>query len=140
MKKIILAIFTMVAAAFTFQSCMKPVDNSKTLAKIDSLTNLKATAYRDSLKMVCMNDIMALATARADSMMQVAAKKAGKKYTPKKSSQTATTPTNPKADKMSGATKTATEEKKDKMSQGSQQTATDKKKSKMNKGQDTIPH
>jgi len=136
MKKIIIAIFTVGATALTFQSCMKPADNSKAQASIDSLTNLKITGYRDSLTMICMNDVMTQAQARADSMMQASTKKGGSKSSTKKST-TVTTPSNPKADKMSGSTKTATEEKKDKMSEGSQQSATDKKKQKM-KG-DSIP-
>jgi len=79
MKKIIVALVVTSATLLAFQSCMKPADNSKTQARIDSLTNLKTTAYRDSLKLICMNDVMAQATARADSMMKAAAKKGGSK-------------------------------------------------------------
>ena len=86
MKKIIIVLIAVGATALTLQSCQKPADNSKTQARIDSLTNVKITAYRDSLMLMCMNDVMAQATARADSMMQASMKKGGsKKSSPKKS-------------------------------------------------------
>ncbi|MBK6481798.1 MAG: hypothetical protein KBF32_07110 [Chitinophagales bacterium] len=72
-----LSVFTsLLILVFAIQSCNQPkVDTAKELATIDSLANVKLTAYSDSLNMICMDNIMVLAQARADSMMTAAMKK-----------------------------------------------------------------
>ena len=83
-----LSVFTsLLILVFAIQSCNQPkVDTAKELATIDSLANVKLTAYSDSLNMICMDNIMVLAQARADSMMTAAMKKSastGSKPKPK---------------------------------------------------------
>ena len=127
MKKIFFFTFLLPVTAFVYQSC-KPVDNSKEIAKSDSIADARIVMFRDSLRMACMSDVMAAAKMRADSMMQFALHKPGSKAPSKP--KTLAPPTNPKADKMTNAQQQATEEKKAKM-EGAQQSATDKKKAKM---------
>lgn len=87
MKKVLGIFSTLLAVAFLLQSCNQPkVDPAKEMATIDSLANLKLTAYSDSLKLICNNNYMTLARAKADSMMEAAMKKSassGSKPKPK---------------------------------------------------------
>lgn len=84
MKKLLSIISSGLVVAFALQSCTTKVDTAKEWAQIDSAANVKVMAYRDSLKLMCMNNIMTLAQARADSMMQAAMKKSpGSKPKPK---------------------------------------------------------
>lgn len=70
--------------ALALQSCNQPkADVVKEMAMIDSMANAKITAYRDSLNIVCMNNIMVLAQAKADSMMTAAMKKTSSGSKPK---------------------------------------------------------
>ncbi|MBA2422490.1 MAG: hypothetical protein H0V61_04625 [Chitinophagales bacterium] len=130
-----------IVMVFALQSCTQPkVDTGREMASIDSLAGLRVVAYRDSLRMNCMNSVMTLAQARADSMMQTAMKKTpGKKPKPKPVTPTTPVPTttNPKTDKMTGNTQSTLEDKKDKMSGDTTKTL-NKKKDKMNSN-DSIP-
>ncbi len=139
MKKLFSIFFSGVLMALALQSCTQPkVDTGREMASIDSLASLRVVAYRDSLQMTCMNSVMTLAQARADSMMQTAMKKTpGKKPKPVTTTTTPTT-SNPKSDKMGGNTQSTIEEKKNKMSGDT--TATIKKKKDKMKSNDSIPH
>ncbi|MBA2407258.1 MAG: hypothetical protein H0V65_04605 [Chitinophagales bacterium] len=91
MKKLFSIFFSGVLMALALQSCTQPkVDTGREMASIDSLASLRVVAYRDSLQMTCMNSVMTLAQARADSMMQTAMKK-----TPGKKPKPVTTTTKP---------------------------------------------
>ncbi len=87
MKNLLIVFSSFLLIAFALQSCNQPaVDTAKEMATIDSLANVKLTAYSDSLNAICMNNIMVLAQARADSMMEAAMKKSastGSKPKPK---------------------------------------------------------
>ncbi|MEP7128504.1 MAG: hypothetical protein ABI729_06540 [Chitinophagales bacterium] len=84
MKKLFSIFSSGLVIAFALQSCNQPkVDTAKEMAMIDSLANAKVTAYHDSLNLVCMNNIMVLAQARADSMMTAAMKKTSPGSKPK---------------------------------------------------------
>ena len=102
MKKLLSIISSVLVVAFALQSCNPKVDTAKEWAQIDSAANVKVIAYRDSLKLMCMNNIMTLAQARADSMMQAAMKKTGGKPKPKP----ATTEKKPTVENRPGATDT----------------------------------
>lgn len=74
-----------IALALGFQSCQKG-DNgaqaAKDWASIDSISNLRATAFTDSLNNTCMMAAKAKGMAMGDSMV-TASKKGGKKTNPK---------------------------------------------------------
>lgn len=74
-----------IALALGFQSCQKG-DNgaqaAKDWASIDSISNLRATAFTDSLNNTCMMAAKAKGMAMGDSMV-TASKKGGKKLTQK---------------------------------------------------------
>jgi hypothetical protein len=78
MKKIFFFTFSLLVTAFAYQGCT-PVDNTKAWAKADSDANSRLVLLGDSLRVACMNDVMAAATLRADTMMQFAMKKPGAK-------------------------------------------------------------
>lgn len=83
-----------IALAFGFQSCQKGDDGAqaaKDWASIDSIANMKATAFTDSLNNACMMDATAKGMAMGDSMVN-ASKKGGKGSTKPKSTTTTTTP------------------------------------------------
>ncbi len=71
MKKIFFGTFSLMVTAFTYQGCA-PADNSKAMVRADSMAEARITASRDSLKMACMNEVLAAAMLRADSMTQMA--------------------------------------------------------------------
>jgi hypothetical protein len=78
MKNILSIAVSGFVIAFALQSCNQPkVDTAKEMAQIDSMANSKLAIYRDSLQLICMNDVMAMAQARSDSMMQAAMKSSG---------------------------------------------------------------
>lgn len=84
MKKVFSIVLPAVLVAFLMQSCTQPkVDTAREWATIDSLAQIRVASYSDSLKMVCMNNVMVLAQARADSMMTAALKKAAPGTKPK---------------------------------------------------------
>lgn len=136
MKKTI--IFTgAIAIALGFQSCQSG-DNGAQSAKdnsaIDSIANVKSTAFTDSLNNACLMDATTTGMAMGDSMVN-ASKKGGKKTAPKVTPPPPApipTPVDPKKDKMSGNQQTNTQTKADKMS-GESKSATDAKKDKMGK-------
>jgi len=99
MKKTILIAIPMLVSVMAFQSCMKPADNSKMNATIDSLVNVRVMAFKDSLTKVCMSDVMTQAKMKADSMILAASKKSGGKTAPKK---VAPPPPPPKKEGMQG--------------------------------------
>lgn len=68
----------LLAAAWSITAC-KPVDNSKAIAKADSIANARLQALTDSVMTACMNEVMAIAQQRADSLMAAAMKKPGTK-------------------------------------------------------------
>lgn len=119
-------------------------------AEIDAQVEAKVAEMKKNLQQECDNTIMAMATAKADSIMVVAANKPQvvqqviaapapkpKKPVAKTPTKKAPVKTNPKADKMSGNAKGNVEAKKSKMSGGQDKKAEDnlkKKKSKMNRG------
>lgn len=78
MKKIFFGTFSLLVTAFAYQGCA-PVDNSKAMIASDSMAEARLIASRDSLMMVCMNDVMMAAKMRADTMMQIAMSSGGKK-------------------------------------------------------------
>ncbi len=124
-----------IALALGFQSCQKGDDGAqaaKDWATIDSVSNLKATAFSDSLNMECLMAATAKGMAMGDSMVN-ASKKGGKGGSKPKTTTVVTPPppVDPKKDKMGGSN-TNTDVKKDKMG-GTQQTNTDAKKDKMGK-------
>lgn len=89
MKKILSIFSVAFAVALALQSCNRPAaDPAKEMAMIDSAAGVRLQAYRDSLDMICMNQIMVLAQAKADSMMTAAMKKTapGSKPKPKPTS------------------------------------------------------
>lgn len=121
-----------IALAISFQSCQSGdngVQAAKDFAAIDSISNLKVTAFSDSLNMECMKAATEKGMYLADSMMN-AAKKGGKKTTPKVTPPPPPPPppADPKKDKMGGNANTQT--KTDKMS-GDSKSTTDAKKDKM---------
>lgn len=86
MKKLFSIFSSGLVIAIALQSCNQPkVDTAKEMAAVDSAANVRVMAYKDSLNLVCMNNIMVLAQAKADSMMTAAMKKtpAGSKPKPK---------------------------------------------------------
>lgn len=84
MKKIFSILSTGLVIAFALQSCTQPkVDTAREMAIIDSMANVKVMAYSDSLKTICMNNVMVLAQAKADSMMTAAMKKTAPGSKPK---------------------------------------------------------
>lgn len=88
MKKIFVLTFATAVSALSFQSCTEPDNDATAWMRIDSLANARIVMLRDSLNMVCMNDVMVVAEFRADSMMIAAMKKLGKSYTPPKKTTT----------------------------------------------------
>lgn len=84
MKKILFIFSSGLLVVLALQSCNQPkADVAKEMAMVDSMANAKITAYRDSLNIVCMNNIMVLAQAKADSMMTAAMKKTSPGSKPK---------------------------------------------------------
>jgi len=77
MKKIIIAIVVAGISILMFQKCTPTVDTAKEMARIDSMANAELMLFRDSLKMNCMDSVMAWGRHKADSMW-AAALKAGK--------------------------------------------------------------
>ncbi|MCS6917069.1 MAG: hypothetical protein RMK52_09325 [Chitinophagales bacterium] len=67
-----------VAAVLALSGC-QPVDNSKAIARADSIGNARIKALTDSVMQACMSEIMAIAQHRADSLMAAAMKKPGVK-------------------------------------------------------------
>ena len=79
MKQVLNIFSAVLIVAVVLQSCNQPkVDTAKEWASIDSTANVKLMVYRDSLKMTCMNSVMAMASAKSDSMMKAAMSKPGK--------------------------------------------------------------
>jgi len=126
MKKIFFLTFSLLATAFSYQSC-KPVDNTHAMMQSDSMANAKLVMLRDSTRMACMNDVMTAAKMKADSMMM--AMNSHGKGSKAKAPAPPPPPVNPKDKKMQGGTNT--QEKKDKMSGAADSTSTQKKKDKM---------
>ncbi|MCS6990361.1 MAG: hypothetical protein NZL95_00670 [Chitinophagales bacterium] len=73
MKAIAIPIFAL-SVALTALSC-QPVDNSKAIAKADSIAQARLQALTDSVMKACMDEVMTTAKHRADSMMAAAMKK-----------------------------------------------------------------
>lgn len=144
-------------AAIVSMAACQPEMTQPTDAEIDAVVATKVTEMKSSLEAECNKSILAMATAKADSIMVAAANKpqviqqviaapapapapkrapAPKKKTVAKPVEKAPVKTNAKADKMSGKKQNTTQTKKDKMggksiSAEKIKEATDKKKSKM---------
>jgi hypothetical protein len=99
MKTTLIIFSAAVMASMALQSCNQPkVDTAREWASIDSMANLRVVAYRDSLQMSCMNNIMAMAKMKSDSMMTAAMSKGGKpkpKPAPKPDNSTPTVTNRP---------------------------------------------
>ena len=102
MKKIFSLFSSAAILAFAFQGCQPKVDTAREWASIDSMANVRVMMYRDSLRMSCMNNVMAMAQQKADSMMMASMKNPGKgpKPKPKPTTQTNT----PTVENRPGAT------------------------------------
>ena len=79
MKTTLIIFSAVVMASMALQSCNQPkVDTAREWASIDSMARMRLVVYRDSLQMGCMNNIMAMAKVKSDSMMTAAMSKPGK--------------------------------------------------------------